>query len=48
MMRTNKLEPLSLDTLSSQVLEFEGKARANPIGEHLSDTCFLGKLQMLD
>jgi hypothetical protein len=28
MMRPNK----SLETLSSQVLEFEGKARANPIG----------------
>ncbi len=32
MMRPNKLEHLSLETLSSQVLEFEGKARANPIG----------------
>jgi hypothetical protein len=31
-MRLNKLELLSLETLSSQVLEFEGKARANPIG----------------
>jgi hypothetical protein len=31
MMRPNKLERLSLETLSSQVLEFEGKARANPI-----------------
>jgi hypothetical protein len=30
--RPNKLERLSLETLSSQVLEFEGKARANPIG----------------
>jgi hypothetical protein len=30
--RPNKLEGLSLETLSSQVLEFEGKARANPIG----------------
>jgi hypothetical protein len=29
MMRPNKLEGLSLETLSSQVLEFEGKARAN-------------------
>jgi hypothetical protein len=27
----NKLEQLSLETLSSQVLEFESKARANPI-----------------
>jgi hypothetical protein len=32
MMRPNKLEHLSLETLSSQVLEFESKARANPIG----------------
>jgi hypothetical protein len=32
MMRPNKLEGLPLETLSSQVLEFEGKARANPIG----------------
>jgi len=31
-MRPNKLEHLSLETLSSQVLEFEGKARANPMG----------------
>jgi hypothetical protein len=30
--RTNKLELLFLETLSSQVLEFKGKARANPIG----------------
>ncbi len=29
--RPNKLEHLSLETLSSQVLEFESKARANPI-----------------
>jgi len=28
----NKLDGLSLETLSSQVLVFEGKARANPIG----------------
>jgi hypothetical protein len=33
MMRPNKLEGLSLETFSNQVLEFEGKARANPIGE---------------
>jgi hypothetical protein len=32
MTRPNKLEGLSLETLSSQVLEFEGKAGANPIG----------------
>ncbi len=43
MTRPNKLEGLSLETLSSQVLEFEGKARANPIGS-LSDASFLGKL----
>ncbi len=30
-MRLNKLESLALETLSSQVLEFQGKARANPI-----------------
>ncbi len=35
----NKLEGLSLETLSSQVLEFEGKARANPIGAPY--ICFL-------
>ncbi len=29
--KPNKLVGLSLETLSSQVLEFEGKARANPI-----------------
>jgi hypothetical protein len=32
MMRPNKLEHLSLETLSSQVLELEGKDRANQIG----------------
>ncbi len=32
-MRPNKLDCFSLETLSRQVLEFEGKARANPIGE---------------
>jgi hypothetical protein len=32
MMRPNKLKGLPLETLSSQVLEFEGKAKANPIG----------------
>jgi len=46
MTRPNKLENLSLETLSSQVLEFEGKARANPIGV-LSDASFLGKLLVL-
>jgi hypothetical protein len=38
-MRPNKLEGLSLETLFSQVLEFEGKARANPIGTPFR--CFL-------
>jgi len=42
MMRPNKLEGLSLETLSSQVLELEGTARANPIGAP-----FLGKLLVL-
>ena len=46
MMRPTKLEHVSLKTLSSQVLEFEGKARANPIGA-LSDASFLGKLLVL-
>jgi hypothetical protein len=43
-MRNNKLEGLSLETLSSQVLEFDGKARANPIGAPFR--C-LGKLLVL-
>jgi hypothetical protein len=38
-MRSNKLERLSLETLSSQVLEYEGKARVNPIGGPFR--CFL-------
>jgi hypothetical protein len=46
MTRPNKLEGLSLETLSSQVLEFEGKARANPM-ECLSDASILGKLLVL-
>jgi len=29
----SKLEGLSLETLSSQALEFEGKAKANPMEE---------------
>jgi hypothetical protein len=37
--RKNKLEYLSLETLSSQVLEFEDKARLNPIGAPFR--CFL-------
>jgi hypothetical protein len=46
MTRPNKLEGLPLENLSSQVLEFEGKARANPIGGTFR--CFLqGKLLVL-
>jgi len=46
MTRPNKLEGLSLETLCSQVLEFEGKAKANPIGAPFG--CFrLGKLLVL-
>jgi hypothetical protein len=37
--RPNKLKGLSLDTLSSQVLELECKARDNPIG--VPFRCFL-------
>ncbi len=40
MMRLNKLERLSSETLSSRVLEFEGKAGPTQL-EHLSDTSFL-------
>ena len=32
--RPNKLDSLPLVTLSSQVLEFEGKAGANPMEQH--------------
>jgi hypothetical protein len=39
MARPNKLEHLCLETLSSQVLEFEGMGRANPIGATFR--CFL-------
>jgi hypothetical protein len=42
----NKLEGLSLETLSSQVLEFVGKGRANHMKD-LSDASFLGKLLVL-
>jgi hypothetical protein len=38
-MMPNKLEHLSLETIPSQVLEFEGKAIANPIGAPFR--CFL-------
>jgi hypothetical protein len=42
------LEGLPLETLSSWVLEFEGKVRANPIGGPFrSDGSFLGKLLVL-
>ncbi len=44
MTRPNKLEGSSLETLSSQVLEFEGKASTNPIGAPFR--C-LGKLLVL-
>jgi len=43
MTRPNKLDGLSLETLSSQVLEFEGKVRPNQL-ECLSDASFLGEL----
>jgi hypothetical protein len=39
MMKAKKLEGWSFETLSSQVLELEGKARANPIGTPFR--CFL-------
>jgi len=38
-MRPKKLVGLSLETLSSEVLEFEGKTRVNPIG--VPFRCFL-------
>ncbi len=44
MTRPNKFEGLSLETFSSQVLEFEGKARANKIG---GPSRCLGKLLVL-
>jgi len=46
MTRPNKLKGLPSVTLSSWVLEFEGKARANPIGAPFSCS-FLGKLLVL-
>jgi hypothetical protein len=46
-MRPNKLEGLSLETLSSQFIEFEGKARALEQLESLSAASFLGKLLVL-
>ncbi len=38
MTRHNKLEGLLLVTLSSQVLESEGKARVNPMEQRILDT----------
>jgi hypothetical protein len=46
MMRPNKLECLSLKTLSSQVLEFEGRPEPTQL-EHISDASFLGKVLVL-
>ncbi len=43
MTRPNKLEHLSLETLSSQVLAFEGRPEPTQL-EHISDASFLGKL----
>jgi len=43
----NKLEGLSLETLFSQILELQGKARVITQLEHLSDASFLGKLLVL-
>jgi hypothetical protein len=45
-MRPNKLEGLSFETLSNEVLEFEGKARANQIGVPFRCS-FLGKLLVI-
>jgi hypothetical protein len=46
MMKPNKLEHLSLEILSSQVLEFEARPEPTQL-EHLSDASFLGKLLVL-
>ena len=46
MTRPNKLEGLSLETLSSQVLEYEARPEPTQL-EHLSDASFLGKLLVL-
>jgi hypothetical protein len=45
-MRPNKLEAFSLETLSSQVLEFEGRPEPTQL-EHLLDASFLSKLLVL-
>ncbi len=42
----DQLEHFYLETLYSQILEFEGKARATQL-EHISDASFLGKLLVL-
>jgi hypothetical protein len=42
MIRPNNLEHLSLETLSSQVLEFEGRPEPTQL-EHILDASFLGK-----
>jgi hypothetical protein len=46
MTRPNKLEGLPLVTLSSRVLEFEGRPELTQL-EDLSDASFLGKLLVL-
>jgi hypothetical protein len=46
MTRPNKPEGLSLETLSSPVLEFEGRPEPTQL-EQLSDASFLGKLLVL-
>ncbi len=46
MTRLDKLERLSLETLFSQILEFDGKAKAKQIKHH-SAASFLGKLLVL-
>jgi len=46
MTRPNKLEGLSLETLSSQVLEYDARPEPTQL-EHLSDASFLGKLLVL-
>ncbi len=46
MTEPNKLEHLPLETLSSQVLELEGRPEPTQL-EHISDASFLGKLLVL-
>jgi hypothetical protein len=45
-MRPSKLEGLPLNTLSSRLFEFEGKAEQIQLEDH-SDASFLGKLLVL-